>query len=134
MSFVTLIPLFLSISLQTSDFYIGLGFSSRDFVVWVQCYIVCFLCGVVWFHFLSRCSFDFPIERSDIQSLIWASMLYIWRHGYSCYFNFIILFVDILSLYAINFDGVSLFIHSSFMFLEMLNDVLYQFERCWMIR
>ena len=46
--------------------------------------------------------------------------------------EFIILFVGILSLYAINFDVVSLFVVLPFMFLAMLNILLYlmcsQFE------
>jgi len=45
--------------------------------------------------------------------------------------DFIILFVDILPLYAINLGVVSLFIDLSFTFLAMFvsdYDVLYQFE------
>jgi len=34
-----------------------------------------------------------------------------------------------MQLYAINFDGVSLFADSYFTFLAVLNDVLYRFER-----
>jgi len=33
-----------------------------------------------------------------------------------------------MSLYAINLDVVSLFADSSFMFLAVLNDVIYQFN------
>jgi len=36
-----------------------------------------------------------------------------------------ILFINILSIYDINLDDVSLFGDSFFMFLVMLNDVLY---------
>jgi len=46
------------------------------------------------------------IERLVIQSMIWASTLQIWRHGYHGDINFIILFVGILPLYAINLDVV----------------------------
>lgn len=49
-------------------------------------------------------------------------------HKYSSYFNCIILFIDILSLYAINLNVVSLFAKSSSTFLAMLNDVIYQFK------
>jgi len=38
------------------------------------------------------------------------------------------IFVGIMSLYAINLDAVSLFADSSFTFLTVLNDVIYQFE------
>jgi len=38
------------------------------------------------------------------------------------------IFVGIMSLYAINLDVVSLFTNSFFMFLVVLNNVLYQFE------
>jgi len=67
-------------------------------------------------------------ERSDAQSMIWTSTLQIRMHEYSDDFNFIILFVDIMLLYVINLDHVSLFRDSSFMVLAILNDVLYQFE------
>jgi len=36
------------------------------------------------------------------------------------------IFVDIMLLYAINLDVVSLFANSSFTFLAVLNDLLYQ--------
>jgi hypothetical protein len=57
------------------------------------------------------------------------------EYRYSGHFNCIILFVvDILPLYAINLDVVTLFADSSFTFLAILNmwlyDVFYQFE--WM--
>jgi len=38
------------------------------------------------------------------------------------------IFVDIMSLYAINLDDVSLFVDSSFTFLTVLNDIISQFE------
>jgi len=38
------------------------------------------------------------------------------------------IFVGIMSMYAINFDVVSLFADSSFTFLAVLNDVISQFE------
>ena len=41
-------------------------------------------------------------------------------HDYSDHFDFIILFIDILSLYVINLSVV-LFANSSFMLLEMLD-------------
>jgi len=47
---------------------------------------------------------------------------------YSGHFNFIILFVGILLLYAINLVVVSLYADSSVIFLAMLNNVLYQFK------
>jgi hypothetical protein len=54
--------------------------------------------------------------------MVWASTLQIRNHGYSGDFNFIILFVvDILPLYAINSDAMSLFAGLSFMFLTKLN-------------
>jgi len=52
-------------------------------------------------------------------------MLQIRRHEYFDHFNFIILFVAILPLYAINLDA---FTYSSFTFLTILNDTPYQFE------
>jgi len=47
---------------------------------------------------------------------------------YSGHFNFILLFVVILSLYAINLDDMSLIVDSAFTFFTMLNYVIYQFE------
>jgi len=50
--------------------------------------------------------------------------IYIYNiHGYYGHFNFIILYVGILSL-----DVVILFADSSFTFLVVLNDAIYQFE------
>jgi len=61
--------------------------------------------------------------------MIWASTLQIRKHGYFGDLDFIILFVSILSLYAINLRAVSLFADSPFTFLAMfVFDVLYQFE------
>jgi len=63
--------------------------------------------------------------------MIWVSTLQIWKHGYFGDLDFIILFVGILPLYAINLGAVSLFADSPLMFLAMIAfDVLYQFE--WM--
>ena len=98
-----------------------------------KCGVVLFvvLCGV-WFRVLSRCLFNFywkiDINQLQIQSMIWASTLQIRKYGYFGGLDFIILFVGILSLYA-----VSLFTDSSFTFLTKFVsdcDVLYQFE--WM--
>ena len=91
--------------------------------------VVCCLssCAVL-FDFLSFCGVHLiHIEKLIIQSKIWAT-LQIWRHEYSDHFNFIIYFVCIMPLHAINFDTVSLFTDLSFTFLVMLNDVLYRFE------
>jgi len=61
--------------------------------------------------------------------MICASMLQIQKHGYFDDLNFIILFVGILPLHAINLGDVSLFADSPFTFLTMfVSDVLYQFE------
>jgi hypothetical protein len=92
------------------------------------------LCGVC-FRVLSRCSFNsyWKIDISQLQNqpMIWASTLQIRKHGYFSDLGFIILFVGILPLYAINLCVVSLFADSSFAFLAMfVSDVLYQFE--WM--
>jgi len=51
--------------------------------------------------------------------MIWASTLQIRKHEYFGGLDFIILFVGILPLYAINLSDVSLFIDSSFTFLAM---------------
>ena len=51
-----------------------------------------------------------------------TSTLQIRKHEYSGDLDFIILFVGILSLYAINLGVVDLFVDSSFMFLAMLID------------
>jgi len=98
-------------------------------------------CGVVllvvlcdiWFRILSWCSFssywNIDISQLQIQSMIWASTLQIRKHGCFGDLNFIILFVSILPLYAINLGVVSLFADSSFTLLAMfVSDVLYQFE------
>jgi len=92
------------------------------------------LCGV-WFHVLSRCSFisywKIYISQLQIQPMIWASTLQIRKHGYFSDLDFIILFVSILPMYAINLGVVSLFADSPFTFLVMFGfDVLYRFE--WM--
>jgi len=58
--------------------------------------------------------------------MIWASALQIRQHGYFSDLEFIILYVGILLLYAINLDVVSLFADSPFTFLAMLNMLLYQ--------
>jgi len=60
--------------------------------------------------------------------MIWTTTLQIRRHVCSGHFNFIILFISILPLYAINLDDVNLLVDSSFTFAVILNDVLYQFE------
>ena len=52
--------------------------------------------------------------------MIYVLKLQIWRYRYFGHFNFIIYFVDILSLYIINLDIVSLFIDSHF---NIFNDV-----------
>jgi len=63
--------------------------------------------------------------------MIWTSTLQIWKHEYFGDLDFIILFVGILSMYAINLGAVSLFADSLFTFLAMfVSDVLYRFE--WM--
>jgi len=61
--------------------------------------------------------------------MIWASTLQIRKHGYFGDLGFIILFVGILPMYAINLGVVSLFADSTFTFLTMfVSDVLYRFE------
>ena len=58
--------------------------------------------------------------------MIWASTLQIRKHGYFGDLDFIILFVGILSLYAINLGVVSLFADLSFTFSVMfVCDVMY---------
>jgi hypothetical protein len=87
---------------------------------------------------LLRCSFNSSrkiiFSQLQIQSMIWASALQIRKHEYSGDFNFIKLFVvDILPLYAINSDAVSLFADSSFTFLAKLNMWLYlMYLSIWM--
>ncbi|AES88409.1 transmembrane protein, putative [Medicago truncatula] len=61
--------------------------------------------------------------------MIWTSTLQIRKHGYFGDLSFIILFLGILPLYAINLGVVSLFADSPFTFLTMfVSDVLYRFE------
>jgi len=58
--------------------------------------------------------------------MIWSSTLQIQKHGNFGDLDFIILFVGILPLYAINLDVVSLFTDSSFTFLVIfISDVMY---------
>jgi len=69
------------------------------------------------------------ISQLQIQLMIWASTLQIRKLGYFGDLDFIILFVGILPMYAINLGAVSLFTDSPFMFLAMfVSDVLYRFE------
>jgi len=82
---------------------------------------------------LSQCSFSsyskIYISQLQIQLMIWTSTLQIQKHGYFVDLDFIILFIGILSLYAINLDVVSLFANSPFTILVIfVFDVLYQFE------
>jgi len=58
--------------------------------------------------------------------MILTSTLHIRKHVYYYDLDFIILFVGILSLYAIYLDVVSLFADSLFIFLAMLIMLLYQ--------
>jgi len=61
--------------------------------------------------------------------MIWASMLQIRKYVYFGNLGFIILFVGILPMYAINLGAVSLFADSPFTFFAMfVSDVLYQFK------
>ncbi|AET03591.1 transmembrane protein, putative [Medicago truncatula] len=61
--------------------------------------------------------------------MIWTSTLQIRKHVYFSDLSFIILFVGILPLYAINLGVVSLFADSPFTFLAMfVSDVLYRYE------
>jgi len=61
--------------------------------------------------------------------MIWTSTLQIRMHGYFGDLGFIMLFVGILMLYAINLGAASLFANSPFTFLAMfVSDVLYRFE------
>jgi len=61
--------------------------------------------------------------------MIWASTLQIQKHVYFSDLSFIILFVDILPLYAISLGAASLFADSPFTFLAMfVSDVLYRLE------
>jgi len=61
--------------------------------------------------------------------MILASTLQIQKHEYFGDLGFIILFVGILPMYAINLGAVSLFADSPFTFLAMfVSDVLYRFK------
>ena len=86
-------------------------------------------CNDVWFRLLLWCLFGsyWKTDFSQLQnqSIIYALTLHIWKHKYSGDFDFIILFLCILSLYAINFGETSLFANSSFTYLAMLNMSLY---------
>jgi len=81
----------------------------------------------VWFRVLSRCLFNsywkIDINQLQVQSMIWALRLQIRKHGYFSGLDFIILFVGILPLYAINL---------AFCHFAVVSDcgVLYQFD--WM--
>jgi len=90
------------------------------------------LCGV-WFRVLPRCSFSsywkIDFSQLQIQSMIWASTLYIRKHGYFSGLDFIILFVGILPFYAINLDVVSLLADSPFTYLTMF---VYDVQSIWM--
>jgi len=58
--------------------------------------------------------------------MIWVSTLQIRKHENFGDLDFIILFIDILSLHAINLGAVSLFADSSFTFLAMfISNVMY---------
>jgi hypothetical protein len=95
------------------------------------------LCSV-WFFVLSQYSFSsywkIDISQLQVQSMIWASTLQIRKHEYFGDLNFIILFVGILPMYAINLCALSLFPNSSLFYVFsdvcIWCDVLYQFE--WM--
>jgi len=68
-------------------------------------------------------------QSIQIQPMIWASTLKIWKHVNFGDFVFIILFVGILPFCAINLGAVSLFTGSPFTFLAMfVSDVIYRFE------
>jgi len=104
-------------------------FFLRDFVIWVwwcvvrrlvrRCLISHLVMVFIWFILKDRlfnqrfrCQ---PCRSRGIGVLITLILSYI--------------LVGIMQLYAINFDGVSLFADSYFTFLAVLNDVLYRFER-----
>ena len=57
--------------------------------------------------------------------MIWASTLQIRKHVHFSDLEYIILFVDILPLYAINLGDMSSFVDSLFTFLTILNMLLY---------
>jgi len=54
-----------------------------------------------------RCLFD-SYWKIHYSINDWRSMLQIWKHAYYDHFNFIVLYVGILPLFAINLDAVSL--------------------------
>jgi len=91
-----------------------------------ECGVVLFvvLCGVVLFCVFLRCSFGsywkISFSQSQIQSMIWTPTFQIRKNEYSGDLDFIIFFVGILPLYAINLSVVSLFADSSLTFLAML--------------
>jgi len=90
------------------------------------------LCDV-WFRILPRCSlisyWKISISQLQIQPMIWASTLKIWKHVNFVDLGFIILFIGILLFYVINLDAVSLFADSPFTFLAMfVSDVIYWFN------
>jgi len=58
--------------------------------------------------------------------MIWASTLQIGKYGYYGDLDFIVLFVGILSLHAINLGDVTLFAVSPFEFLMILMILLYR--------
>jgi len=61
--------------------------------------------------------------------MIWASTLQIRKQEYFGDLDFIILFVGILPMYAINLGVVSLFADLPFTFLAMfVSNVLYRYE------
>jgi len=111
-----------------SDFHIDLGFFFVILSFKCDGLLFVVFCGAVWFPVFLRCSFD-SYWRSIIQSKIWASTLHR-RHECSGHFNFILsyIFVDIMSLYTINLDVVSLFTDSFFTFLAVLNDLIPRFK------
>ena len=101
-----------------------------------KCGVVLFvvLCDI-WFRVLSWCSFisywKIYISQLKIQQMIWASTLQIRKHEYFGDLGFIILFVGILPMYAINLGVVSLLADFPFTFLAMfVSNVFYQFD--WM--
>lgn len=75
-----------------------------DFAIWVRhlfsssswCNVVCFLV-LSWCTFGSHWQINF--DQLQIQSMIWASTLQIWRHEYWDDFDFFI-FVDIFPFYV----------------------------------
>jgi len=91
---------------------------------------LCCSSSCVAFNFASCCSlfgsyWKINFSQSQVQSMVWASTLQIWKHVYSGDLDFIILYVSILSLCAINLGVVNLFVNSSFTFLVILIMLLY---------